>query len=126
LQYIFSCTSPTGLATCTYSFDFRLANTRATNFVIHPFCVVRDEGIRLQGYKSNRYICILNCWLNLRVHTPQNSGYRLLTSFKPLSFARCNCKPGAACDLYVRRYIVVASTPADIITTVPRVPAVTG
>jgi hypothetical protein len=35
---------------------------------------------------------------NLRVHAPQNSGYRLLTSLKPSSLARPNCKSGAACD----------------------------
>jgi hypothetical protein len=68
-QYIFSCISPTGLATCTYCSDFCSANTCATNFVVHLFCVIHDKGVRLQGYESNRYICISNCWPNLRVRS---------------------------------------------------------
>jgi hypothetical protein len=45
LQYVFSCISPTGLATCIYSLIFRLVNKCATNFVVHLFCVVCDKGI---------------------------------------------------------------------------------
>jgi hypothetical protein len=63
--------------------------------------VVRNEGIRLEGMGQIGIFYVSNCWPNLRVHAPKNSGYHLLTSLKPSSLAfkaRPNCKSGAACD----------------------------
>jgi hypothetical protein len=99
VQYIFSCISPTGLATCTYilisAWQIHMQPTSLSIFCVSY--VTMEFGYKGLGWTGIFYVS--NCWPNLRVHAPQNSGYRLLTSLKPSSLARPNCNSGAACDL---------------------------
>jgi hypothetical protein len=98
VQYIFSCISPTGLATCTLILiSARQIHVQSLSYFI--FCVsyvMREFGYEGSGQTGIFYVS--NCWPNLRVHAPQNSGYLLLTSLKPYSLARPNWNLGAACD----------------------------